>query len=85
MPKALLHPHYGLVWDLIADQSCAHGYPSQRGGWHCRCYVDWEIDDSDLQDDLVKLREDSAKLENQMIKTELLMENFHALLAGLLK
>lgn len=84
MPKVLLHPHLGLVWDLVLDQSRAHGYPSRRGYWNCRCYVEWVIDDPDLQEGLEELRVTTEQLDGRISKTLMLMEQFHALLLGVL-
>jgi len=51
MPNVLIHPavgHGGIVWDLVADQSRAHGTQS----YHCRCKLGFHIDDTDLMREL---------------------------------
>ena len=51
MPNVLIHPavgRSGIVWDLVADQSRAHGTQS----YHCRCKLGFDIDDTDLMREL---------------------------------
>ena len=44
LPSVLIHPAFGLVWDLTVDQSRAHGLRS----YNCRCFLTYEFDDSDI-------------------------------------
>jgi len=82
MPRVLLHPTLGLVWDMVADQSQAHGLPIRRGGWRCRCIVTWRINDEDLQDDLLEIRRETRLLEDRLVTTTQFLESFIALLVG---
>jgi len=79
-PTVLLHPHYGVVWDLIADRSLAHG-SYRKGGWNCRCRLTWEIDDSDLQEDLLEMRRKTRLLENRLTASTQFLESFIYILA----
>ena len=51
MPNELIHPAVGrggVVWDLVADESRAHGNQS----YHCRCRLGFDIDDADVMREL---------------------------------
>lgn len=48
MPEWLYHPEFGMVWDLLADQSRAHGY----GLFNCRCTLNIDVDDTDVLEQL---------------------------------
>ena len=61
-PSALIHPQYGIVWDLIADLSRAHGAQP----YNCRCWLNIDIDDSDLIEDLNTIDKDLTKLESNL-------------------
>ena len=80
MPRVLMHPQFGVVWDMVVDESRAHGLPVRRGRFNCRCWVTWEINDEDLQDDLLSLRRETELLDNRLVASLQFVERFIALL-----
>ena len=61
-PQLLEHPKYGVVWDLVADQSRAHGLAV----WNCRCHLTIEIDDSDLTKELEIVKRKKKSLDETL-------------------
>jgi len=61
-PPILVHPKWGAMWDLEADHSLAHTNPPRRSGV-CRCWLDWEIDDSDLEVRIAQLNNEMERLD----------------------
>lgn len=80
MPTVLIHPQHGVVWDLVVDMPRTHGKRGQRGAWNCRCRLIWEINDTDLQDDLLEIRRRTRLLDNRLVATTQFLENFISLL-----
>jgi hypothetical protein len=62
LPHVIAHPHYGDVYDLRYDESLAHGH----GPWHCRCQIDIQIDDSDVQQELFLMNQQINSLNNDL-------------------
>jgi hypothetical protein len=55
LPSTLVFPGYGAVWDVHTNMPRTHG-DRHRGGWNCRCYLTWKVDDSGLRERLREMR-----------------------------
>lgn len=80
MPSVLEDARYGVVWDFTADQSRIHGLKP----YNCRCGLVYEIDDSDLTDDLMQLDNEIAKLDANMARSLDYITQFVFMLEGLI-
>ena len=78
MPSMLTHPQFGIVYNVAADQSLAHGL----GVHYCRCRVITEIDDSDLTMDMDTAVDQANTLNNTLNSTLSSIQQFTALLGG---
>jgi len=78
-PTVLVHPQFGIVWDLIADQPRTHG--SQP--FNCRCWLTIDIDDSDLMEDLAIIDNSLTSLDSNLDSSLSYVNTFLSLLEGL--
>jgi hypothetical protein len=62
LPSVLVHPTFGVVWDLTVDESRAHGLSS----YNCRCFLTYEFDDSDVTQLLNDTIDRKHKLEDNL-------------------
>lgn len=61
-PTVLIHPQFGVVWDLVVDQTRAHGAQE----YNCKCWLTIDIDDSDLTADLATIDKGLTSLDSNL-------------------
>jgi len=78
-PTVLIHPQFGIVWDLIIDQSRAHGLQP----YNCRCWLTIDINDSDLMEDLDVIDKGLTSLDSNLDSSLNYVTAFLSVLEGL--
>ena len=79
MPAVLVHPQFGVVYDVGMDEPRTHG----NGVHGCRCWVTTEIDDSDIQEDLAVINSQTESLTDSLRLCDSEIEQFIAVLRSI--
>jgi len=79
MPTVLVHPQYGVVYDVGMDEPRTHG----QGVHNCHCKLTTEIDDSDIQANLAAIDSYTDSMSNSLYLSNSEIQQFLTLLKGI--
>ncbi len=78
LPPLIQHPQFGIVWDVELNTSMAHEFPMPS--IHCRCYLDIQIDDSDVSTLIEEALSRTNSLNEDLALQNLALQQFISLL-----